>query len=368
MTAAVRLLERLGPVGRPRGRLDRTRAALAKGELRVGFLGGSITDQKTGRRWPEPFLAWLGDQYPGARIVVENAAIGATGSDLAAFRAGPTVLREGCDLVFVDYAVNDFGQPPARRGRSREGVLRQLLRSGCDVVLVHPFCPEMRADMEAGRVPASVAEFERLASHYGISSVWVGLQGLREVRRGALTWEEWLPDNLHPEERGSRCYADAVIAFLAPLLSGDVSRAAVRVRLPRPRDAACWEHTTIVPLDAAECAGPWTLRNWTTCPGLDRVLLARRAGASLRLSFRGRCLLVGFDFGCLSGEVRWRVDQGRWRETRRDRPEWAGDAGWLRPLLAADNLAPGRHVLELEARRAADGGVVTAIGFFGVIR
>ncbi len=46
-------------VHRTRGPLPNFRQALASGTVRVGFLGGSITDQKTGTRWPEGFAAWL---------------------------------------------------------------------------------------------------------------------------------------------------------------------------------------------------------------------------------------------------------------------------------------------------------------------
>ena len=45
------------PVIRVRRPLARTAAALARGHLTLGFLGGSITDAKTGTRWPEPFVA-----------------------------------------------------------------------------------------------------------------------------------------------------------------------------------------------------------------------------------------------------------------------------------------------------------------------
>ena len=40
------------------------------------------------------------------------------------------ILARGCDLVFVEYATNDYGEPTDRRTRTREGLLRQLLRDG----------------------------------------------------------------------------------------------------------------------------------------------------------------------------------------------------------------------------------------------
>ncbi|MCL6444234.1 MAG: SGNH/GDSL hydrolase family protein, partial [Alicyclobacillus sp.] len=177
---------------------------MARGRLTVGFIGGSITDARPGHNWPEGVLAWLVERYPNVRIVVENAAIGATGSDLAVFRADRDLVRHNCDLVFVEFAVNDMGLAAERRYRTREGLLRKILKSGrTDVVVVYTYAQDMYEDMMHNRVPASIAEFEELAAHYGLPSVWMGLYALDEVKRGRMKWEEWLPDGLHPTQRGS---------------------------------------------------------------------------------------------------------------------------------------------------------------------
>lgn len=362
----------LGPVLRPRRSLPRSRAALAAGRLSLGFIGGSITAPKTGTRWPEPFAAWVAQRFPQARLTIENAALGATGSDLGAFRVAPEIIARSCDLVFVEYAVNDLGQPTERRNRTREGLLRQLLAAGCDVVLVYTFGPEMLADMQAGRVPSSIAEFEALADHYGIGSVWMALHSWQEVNRGLMTWAEWLPDGLHPENRGSLSYAQSVIAFCEAAWGGAVAAPAWlgRPALPAPAHSGCWDQVSLLPLGQVAIAAPWTLRRWFTCLGMTQALHTTVPGAALKISFDGRGLLLGFDFGRLSGEVRYRVDGGPWQETVRDRPAWAGDSGWFRPTLVADALSAGAHELELQtvAVPVTGGcGTVTTLGLVGVI-
>ena len=127
----MKTLATVGPVSRVRAPLRRTSLALARGRLTVGFLGGSITDAKTGTRWPEPLLAWLAATRPDVALTVENAAIGATGSDLAVFRVQRDILARGCDLVFVDYAVNDDDQPPDAHPRGDvAATARRRLRRG----------------------------------------------------------------------------------------------------------------------------------------------------------------------------------------------------------------------------------------------
>ncbi len=366
-------LDQLGPVLRRRGTLDHTLAALARGHLTVGFLGGSITANEKGTRWPSPVASWLVDAFPGARITVENIAIGATGSMLGALRAQAEIVERGCDLVFVEYAANDHGEPTDRRTRTREGLLRQLLRDGArDVVIVHTFIPEMQADMFAGVVPASIAEFEALAERYRLNSVWMALHAIREVDRGLMTWEEWLPDAIHPENRGSLSYAQSVTGFLAEALAPAQQGGPVPVAQPLPPVSApgAWEKVRLLPYAAVETSGPWSVQRWENCRGMDRVLLSTAAGAGLAFAFSGTGLVIAFDFGRNAGEVRYRVDGGEWKETSRDCPAWANDLGWLRPWVIAEGLPPGAHRFELVAIPAPIGGnrgTRTAIGLIGVI-
>jgi hypothetical protein len=366
-------LDQLGPVARLRNTFVPTRSALARRAITVGFLGGSITAPHTGTRWPEPFLAWLVDAHPGVRVTVENAALGATGSDLAVFRVQSEIIDRACDLVFVEYAVNDFDQPTARRHRTREGLLRQLATAPCDVVLVYTFRAEMLPDMEAGRVPPSIAEFETLADHYGLTSIWMGLHSLREVQRGLITWGEWLPDGLHPEQRGSLSYAQSVVATLAPAISReDVAATTTRApALPPLLTPGAWERVGFVPYRSVNLRGPWSARRAGACRGMDQVLHSTAPGTALSFDFEGCGLVLGFDFGRASGEVRFRVDGGEWRATARERPAWVGDSGWFRPEVIAEGLPYGPHHFELETISTVHAGAlaaVTIIVFFGVLQ
>jgi hypothetical protein len=331
--------------------LLRTRLAIQQGALTLGFTGGSITDPRPGWNWPESVTAWFVDTFPGVRICVENAAIGATGSELAVFRAQRDLIDRGCDLVFVEYAVNDQGEPSEKRMRTREGLLRKLMAGeGRDIVLAYTYSQEQYADITQGRVPATIAEFEALGTHYGIGSVWMGLYALREVMRGRMRWEEWLPDGLHPQSRGSLSYAQSVTAFLerelvsAPSL-GTISAGAER---PAPLNPHHWEGAYPLPFERVTLDGPWTIQRAAKLVWMDRILTTSAVGARLSFDFEGRGLSLGFDFGKLSAEFRYRLDGGEWQQSVRDRPWWCGDDGWYRMFTVGDDLASGQHHVEIE--------------------
>jgi hypothetical protein len=217
-------------------------------------------------------------------------------------------------------------------------------------VLVYTFAQDMYADMIAGRVPPSVAEFEELGAYYGIGSVWMGLHALREVQSGRLRWQEWLPDGLHPQYRGSLSYAQSVIQYLERELCTAPSSTSLAVgdQRPTPLDPLNWERATQVPFEAVSLRGPWVLRRWLGMPWIDMVLDTAAPGARLSFEFEGRVLVLGFDFGKNAAEFRYSLDGGAWVMVTRDRPAWCGPEGWYRLTSIADDLAAGQHTVELE--------------------
>ena len=411
-----------------RSKLARTVQTIKEGRLVIGFIGGSITDGRPRHNWPEAVTAWFVDRFQGIKIVVENAAIGATGSDLAVFRAKRDLLDRGCDLIFVDYAVNDEGVPTQRRMATREGLIRKLLASEgdevpnsnvttgakaidrlinerelCpDVVLVYTFSQSMSEPMLAGQVPPSIAEFEQLAMHYNLNSIWMGKYAYGEVQRGLMRWEEWLPDGLHPTSRGSYSYAQSVIAFLEKQLFNNVKgnnnennnndgdngdnqnrflitepSTAIKelpllsLNLPEPLDASHWQSAKVMSLDSISTEGPWVMKRWLDYEWFDHVLETNTIGAKLSFTFKGRGVALAFDFGKASADFKYRIDKGDWNVVRLDRPDWVGSSGWLRLSTLAETLAAGEHYVELEVVHSNDPackGFNFRLGLVGIIQ
>lgn len=337
-----------------RAGLPYTRHAIARQKLTVGFIGGSITEARVEYNWPEFVARWLMHRYPDVRLFVENAAIGGTGSDLGLFRAQRDLVERGCDLIFVEYAVNDEPVATDIRMKSREGLLRKLL-SQCqaDVVLVYTFMHEMFNDMNEGKTPSGIAELEQLAQRYQLNAVWMGLHAFRRYQGGVLRYDQWLPDNLHPRELGSSCYAETVIALLEHLLQQETEEAKPYV-LPSPVDPHHWQDAALLDLSTATYTGPWLAYRSHSLVWADRIYATTVAGSGLRIDFTGRGIYLITNFGQKSADYTVSIDGLPFAPSGQDYPDWCSDIGWMRAQQLAYPLTEGKHALELKVVMPAE--------------
>ena len=330
--------------------------------IRVAYFGGSIT---AADGWRPQSLAWLRARYPAAQFAEVNAAIGGTGSDLGVFRLQRDVLVHRPDLVFVEFAVNDGGAPPAQIHRCMEGIVRQVWKAdpATDVCFVYTLHEGMTNDLAAGRLPRSAGAMEQVADHYGIPSIHLALEAARRVRVGEWVFTAptpeapadpakglparpaFAPDGCHPfAETGHRLYTEAITRSFEKM--ENPGRPAPHA-LGQPFTPDNHENAKMIALDRRFLAG-----NWEKLEPADSSLArgfanrlpalwqADRAGASLRFSFRGRWA------------VRLRPARSGRRRTRSDR-RWARahQGAALRCVLHVPPPGHARALLGHQLRR-----------------
>lgn len=236
----------------------------ANDELRVAFLGGSIT---AADGWRPGILARLRETYPRNTFTEIFAAIPGTGSDFGAARLGDQVLQHAPDLLFVEFAVNDTGRAPAAIRRSMEGIVRQTRRASpdTDLCFVYTLSSSGLPALEAGRDPAPAAAMEHVADHYGVPSINLGIEVVRRRRTGELIFSGTAPapdvivfttDKIHPTTAGHRLYTDVLARSLAALVANSASPA--HVPLPAPLENNNWEGARLVPLGSFVHGDTWT--------------------------------------------------------------------------------------------------------------
>jgi len=315
---------------RPREGLPNVLAQLAAGEeVRIGYLGGSITAQAG---WRVKTLKWFQEQYPKAKVSEINAAIGGTGSDLGVFRVEHDVLREKPDLMFVEFAVNDGGAAPEDIVRQMEGIVRKTWRANpkTDICFVYTVTKSLVGAMLEGKFPRAASTDERVADHYGIPTIGMAMEVARLDKEGKLLWATKLPktdeekkavegkyvfapDSVHPHpETGHQLYLEAVVRSMEKIKPcGKPGPHA----LPAPMAADNWEQAKLLPLSAVKPSGGWEMldsakdsmaKRWTG--RLPEFWKAAKPGATLTFKFKGTAAYIYHLLGPDCGQVRVTVD------------------------------------------------------------
>ena len=331
-----------------RGDLTRFKQALAKGKVKIGFAGGSITTAKTLSNWPTYIRGWFVDSFKDVRLTVVNSAIGATGSLCALSLAKKEFIDTSCDLVFIEFAVNDNGADRDERMRTREGLIRKLLSANIDVVIVYTFYQSMFKQADNGEIPDSIADFEKLAEHYGISSVYMAYAAYDRVKRGMIPWNMWLPDGTHPKNLGSYFYAEKVIEYLeAELARNDGINTPKGENMPAPLHEMNWQNTEEIPFEKVRTNGSWSVEREVFIPWFEEKLYTYAPHDSLSFEFEGRGLAIVFSYGKSSGKLEYSIDGGEWQEYAYERCWWVPDENFTNAVRFADDLKPGKHTFDL---------------------
>jgi len=301
---------------RVRGGLGNVLAKLdAGGPVNVAYFGGSITEA---HGWRPKTLKWFQETWPNAKVKEINAAIGGTGSDLGVFRCGQDVLQHKPDLVFVEFAVNDGGAAPESIYRTIEGIVRQAWKANpeTDLCFVYTIHAAFLPAYDKGNCPRSTSAHERIAEHYGIPSIDVGLRIAELLKDGKLVFTvkqgEKAPegkigfsgDECHPTDAGHAIFRDIIVQAFEEIKK--VSKPGPH-ELKAPFAADNWEAAKMVPLDPSMLTPGW--QKLPTDKGLGKafgerlpvIWEAAKPGEKLSFRFKGTLArlydLVGPDGG-----------------------------------------------------------------------
>lgn len=180
-----------------RNGLPNVRKKLAEGRpVTVAYLGGSITHANG---WRVHVDRLLREKFPASEIKMVNAGVPGTSSALGAARLERDVLRHNPDLVFVEFAVNGGGIGTGAGDKwydysrsAMEAIVRQITVNNpqTDICFVYTCSTYLRKWFDQKELPPVAIEHEAVADHYGIPSVIMAADLLKQIRDGSLVWEE----------------------------------------------------------------------------------------------------------------------------------------------------------------------------------
>ncbi|MEK6796509.1 MAG: hypothetical protein AABZ39_17155 [Spirochaetota bacterium] len=243
---------------RVRGGLPNFFAKIARGkDVRIAYFGGSIT---MADGWRVKTFAYFKSAFPAVNFIEINAAISGTGTDYGACRVGEHVVSQKPDLVFVEFRVNGGDRASA------EGIVRQIWRNdpSADICFVYTINEQMVASASEGKTPPFGTVLESIANTYGIPSIDMGLEVVRQLQIGSLIFKAdsapagkaiFAKDGTHPGDEGHSIYRDVIVRSFEAMRGTGKSGAHT---MPSALEARPWESTYMMPITSARLSAEWT--------------------------------------------------------------------------------------------------------------
>lgn len=206
-------------LGNPNRILKVMERAMRGETLRIGFIGGSITQGSLSTA-PETCYAYLVYQwwcktFPKAEFMYINAGIGGTTSQFGVARVEEDLLAKKPDFVIVEFSVND--ESTEHFMETYEGLVRRIINASEKpaVMLVHNVYYHNGANAQLMH--------GRIARHYDLPAVSMQSAIYPEVAAGRIENREITPDDLHPNDKGHALVASVITYFLQQVQSKEMS-------------------------------------------------------------------------------------------------------------------------------------------------
>ncbi|MCX6942253.1 MAG: GDSL-type esterase/lipase family protein [Verrucomicrobia bacterium] len=323
---------------------------------RVVFLGGSIT---AGGAWRQHTCDYLTKKFPGTTFEFINAGIGSLGSVPHAFRLERDVVAHGpVDLLFLEAAVNDTSNTadPAHMLRGVEGVVRHVraLNPLTDIVQLHFVMTEHMADYNGGKVPASIAQHEKVAVAYGNPSLNLSREVTDRINAGQFTWDHDFK-NLHPSPFGHQLYANSIARLLNAACALPLAATEKPHPLPPPIDPASYFRGRFGEIHEARNIRGFTMeKTWRpadkkgTRAGFVDVpaLVGTEPGAEFEFSFEGTGCGLFVTAGPDAGRLEFSVDGAPYRKIETT-TRWSHTLHLPWAVMLDDHLALGHHTTKV---------------------
>lgn len=324
---------------------------------RIAFLGGSIT---AGGGWRDHAMKYFQAKFPQTKFEFIAAGIGSMGSVPHAFRLERDVLSKGpVDLLFVEAAVNDSSNipnQPEQMLRGMEGVVRHAREANplTDIIHMHFVMPPHMDDYHKGKVPASIAQHEKVAVAYGNPSLNLALEVTERIDAGEFTWDKDFK-GLHPSAFGHQLYANSIARMLDTAFSKPVADAAKPHALPAMADAQSYAKGRLGNIAEAKILQGFTLepawrptdKKSTRAGFVDApALVATEPGAAFEFKFTGTGCGLFIAAGPDAGRIEFSIDGGEYRKLETF-THWSAGLHLPWALILEDQLKYDSHTVQV---------------------
>lgn len=192
-------------------------------EIKVAFLGGSVTTGYTGDScdnvleigFPQLTVKKLQTIFPKAKIIPLYAGCAGTGCNMGLVTTELLIRDFKPDMVFLDYAINEEMSP---RGIALfEGLIRKLLN-----LESHPDIFPVAVFLKDGY---SCEEYmQKVSEHYDLYMCGLRQEFFKLFGENKLKWEQYSQDQGHPNQDGHKLIFDSVSYMLDKMLETEFNQ------------------------------------------------------------------------------------------------------------------------------------------------
>jgi lysophospholipase L1-like esterase len=272
----------------------------------IGFIGGSITQALYGYRIQAS--QFIQSKFPQANFKWMNAGVSGTGTDLGACRIDDQLLKHNPDLVFIEFAVNGGYES------GMEGMIRQIIRNNpsTDICLIYTVLqPQAKVYMTPGAIPENLKSLDRIADHYQLPSIHLGIEAAKLEAENKLVWKGdkneiqdkivFSGDGIHPFPAGGNLYAAAIARSFSTMAAKAVMATHT---MPDALISGNWEDAKMLdPLEVAKFSKGWKQTKTQGHAALKQfnswfpyVMESEKPGSSFSFRFKGTMFGI-FDVG-----------------------------------------------------------------------
>jgi sialidase-1 len=264
------------------------------------------------------------------------------------------------DLLFEEAAVNDRtnGFSTETQILGMEGIVRHARESNpaMEVVLMHFVDPDKMTDYRKGIVPSEIQNYEKVATHYGLSTINLAKEVTDRIDNGEFSWDKDFK-NLHPSPFGQHIYYQSIKSMLdfawgGPVADDDKIGA---YQLPAKLAEGCYDKGKLLPAVEVKPAKGWSAaENWKPADKIGTradftnvpMLIAEAPGGMLNYPFEGNAVGIAVAAGQDAGIIEYRIDKGVWQKQDLF-TAWSASLHIPWFFTLGYNLKPGKHKLQI---------------------
>lgn len=338
--------------------------ATAGDSVKVGFIGGSITEAVG---WRNNIMNWFKARYKNNKIVQKSAAIGGTNSLYGVFRIEKDLFAlSKYDLIFIEFSVNDEPGTSADVEKSIEGLIRKIwkLNPSTDICMIYTVAASHFPAIDAGTMNLTATKHDSIASYYKIPSVFMGLDTRSAIKADTVSWYTpitdtktgkdalgkyvFTADNTHPTAFGHNFYTNIISRSMVKM---ETVKSVFSHTIPTSIVPANYENAHMIPVSKTQNNGmTWVdksgiysfMNSYVTSLPHENYVCSENPNSSYSFNFNGTKIGLAIIVGQSVGKFNIEIDNVSYPLTAFDPYCY-----YYRKQYKTIDVAPGNHTFKV---------------------